>query len=224
MYFAIGVEPTKDTAWMPGWCRIASTASLSPCTTLKTPSGSPASFSSSAIMMPADGSFSDGLRMKVFPHTSASGNIHIGTIAGKLNGVIPAQTPTGSSREYASTPRPTDSECEPFSRCGAPAANSTTSMPRWTSPMASRNTLPCSSLITVASAFWSRSISSRNRVMIRARRSGGRARQAGNAAVAAATAASMSRASANGTDRTTRPLLRWSPRPVACSVGRWRGR
>ena len=42
-----------------------------------------------------DGSFSDGFRMKVLPHASAIGNIHIGTIAGKLNGVMPAQTPSG---------------------------------------------------------------------------------------------------------------------------------
>ena len=42
-YLAIGVEPTNDTAAMSGWSRIASTATLSPCTTLKTPSGSPAS-------------------------------------------------------------------------------------------------------------------------------------------------------------------------------------
>src|SRR5688572_3841535 len=95
MYLAIGVEPTKDTAWMPGWLRIASTATLSPCTTLNTPSGRPASFSSSAMRIDADGTFSDGLRMKVLPQAIAIGNIHSGTIAGKLNGVMPAHTPTG---------------------------------------------------------------------------------------------------------------------------------
>ena len=34
----------------------------------------------------------------------AIGNIHIGTMAGKLNGVIPATTPSGCRIEYASTP------------------------------------------------------------------------------------------------------------------------
>ena len=34
----------------------------------------------------ADGSFSDGLRMNVLPQAIAVANIHIGTIAGKLNG------------------------------------------------------------------------------------------------------------------------------------------
>ena len=43
MYSAIAVEPTKLTAAIPRCCRIASTASLSPLTTLNTPGGSPAS-------------------------------------------------------------------------------------------------------------------------------------------------------------------------------------
>src|ERR687890_564419 len=98
----MGVEPTKDTAATSGESRMASTATLSPWTTLKTPSGSPASRHSSAIRMDADGSRSLGLRMKVFPHAIATGNIHIGTIAGKLNGVMPATTPSGSRNEYVS--------------------------------------------------------------------------------------------------------------------------
>ena len=43
----------------------------------------------------ADGSFSLGLSTKVLPQAMAIGNIHIGTIAGKLNGVMPATTPSG---------------------------------------------------------------------------------------------------------------------------------
>ena len=41
----------------------------------------------------APGSFSEGFRMNVFPHAIAFANIHMGTIAGKLNGVMPATTP-----------------------------------------------------------------------------------------------------------------------------------
>src|SRR2546430_13337645 len=93
-YLAIGVEPTNDTAAMPGWSRIASTAALSPCTTLKTPSGSPASAYRRAMKFDADGSRSLGLRMNVFPAAIATGCIHMGTMTGKLNGVIPAQTPS----------------------------------------------------------------------------------------------------------------------------------
>ena len=95
MYEAIGVEPTKLTASMSGCSRIASTATLSPCRTVKTPSGSPACFSRSARSRATEGSFSLGLRMNVLPVAIALANIHIGTIAGKLKGVIPATTPSG---------------------------------------------------------------------------------------------------------------------------------
>ena len=43
----------------------------------------------------ADGSRSEGLSTKVLPQAMATGNIHIGTIAGKLNGVMPTHTPSG---------------------------------------------------------------------------------------------------------------------------------
>ena len=43
----------------------------------------------------ADGSRSLGFSTNVLPHAIAIGNIHIGTIAGKLNGVMPATTPSG---------------------------------------------------------------------------------------------------------------------------------
>jgi hypothetical protein len=62
---------------------------------LKTPSGRPASFSSPAVRSDADGSFSEGLRMNAFPHAMAGAHIHMGTITGKLKGVIPATTPSG---------------------------------------------------------------------------------------------------------------------------------
>ena len=81
---------------------MASTATLSPCTTLKTPSGRPACCHSSAIRIEAEGSRSLGLRTKVLPQAIATGNIHIGTIAGKLNGVMPATTPSGSRKEKVS--------------------------------------------------------------------------------------------------------------------------
>ena len=95
MYSAIGVEPTKLTAEMRGSCSSASTATLSPWTTLNTPSGKPASLSNFARYRLADGSRSEGFRMKVLPQAMAIGNIHIGTITGKLNGVMPAHTPSG---------------------------------------------------------------------------------------------------------------------------------
>src|SRR6516165_4213959 len=104
MYLATGVDPTKLTACTPAGVSSASTASLAPCTTLNTPSGNPAWASSSAILTDAEGSFSEGLSTNVFPAVIAIGNIHIGTMAGKLNGVIPATTPSGWRIENASTP------------------------------------------------------------------------------------------------------------------------
>jgi hypothetical protein len=95
MYCAIGVEPTNEIAATLGCSRRRSTQTLSPCTTLNTPAGRPASASSCAVKFATDGSRSLGFRMNVLPHAIASGYIHIGTIAGKLNGVMPATTPSG---------------------------------------------------------------------------------------------------------------------------------
>src|ERR1700712_414490 len=95
MYRAIGVDPTNDTALTAGFSRSASTASLSPLTTEKTPAGKPASDQSWARNSADDGSFSLGLSTKALPQAMALAHIHSGTMAGKLNGVMPATTPNG---------------------------------------------------------------------------------------------------------------------------------
>ena len=59
------------------------------------PGGSPASAASRAIYSAAEGTRSEGFSTKVLPHATAIGHIHSGTIAGKLNGVMPATTPSG---------------------------------------------------------------------------------------------------------------------------------
>ena len=110
------MEPTKLTALTSLLFKIASTASLSPLMTLKTPSGKPASFKSSANFIEQEGSFSEGLSTNVFPQAIAIGNIHMGTIAGKLNGVIPATTPRGWRIDQLSTLVPTFSENSPFNK------------------------------------------------------------------------------------------------------------
>ena len=74
---------------------MASTASLSPLTTLRMPAGSPASRNSSASISGTPGSRSDGFRMKALPQAMAGAHFHSGIIAGKLNGVMPATTPSG---------------------------------------------------------------------------------------------------------------------------------
>ena len=68
---------------------------MSPCTTLKTPAGRPASANASAIQLAAEGSFSLGFRTTVLPAAMAIGKNHIGTIAGKLNGEMIPTTPSG---------------------------------------------------------------------------------------------------------------------------------
>ena len=189
----------SETASTSGWSRIASTATLSPWTTLKTPSGSPASAYSSAMKFDADGSRSDGLSTNVLPVAIAIGCIHIGTITGKLNGVIPAQTPSGWRNENESTSVETWSEYSPLSSCGMPQAYSTTSMPRMTSPLASSTTLPCSEATIRASSSACCSTRLRNANMIRERRTTLTSFHDSNAVRAAATAASTSAGSASRT-------------------------
>ena len=75
-----------------------------------------------AINMGALGSFSDGFRTNVLPQAIAIGNIHIGTIAGKLNGVMPATTPSGWKSDQLSMFGPTFFVCSPFSNSGMPQA------------------------------------------------------------------------------------------------------
>ena len=144
--------------------------------------------------------------MKVLPQASATGNIHIGTITGKLNGVMPATTPSGWRSVQLSMPVPIWSVKSPLSSCGVPQANSTTSMPRVTSPCASLKTLPCSAVIIAAKVSRCCCSSSRKRSSTRARRIGGVSAQPGNAAWAAATAASTSAALPSTSWRATAPL------------------
>ncbi len=94
-YWAIGVDPTKDTLLILGLVSSSSTTVLSPCRTLNTPSGRPASFHSAASHSEADGSFSEGLSTTVLPAAMATGKNHIGTMAGKLNGEMIATGPRG---------------------------------------------------------------------------------------------------------------------------------
>ena len=219
---ATGVEPTKLTASIPGCARIASTVARPPCTTWNTPAGSPASASSSARIRLAEGSFSEGLRIKQFPVASATGIIHSGTIAGKLNGVMPATTPSGWRTDQPSIPLAIASVYSPFSRCGMPQANSTTSSPRWISPSASLSTLPCSAVIAAARRLLACSSNSLNLNITRARRSGGVAAQAGQAAAACTTAASISAAPPMATWPDTSPVAGLNtgavaPPPAACA-------
>ena len=105
MYWAIGVEPTKLTAAMSGCSRMPVDGDLVALHDVEAARRAARPWpSSSASSSDADGSFSLGLSTNVLPHARALANIHIGTIAGKLNGVMPATTPSGWRIEYTSTP------------------------------------------------------------------------------------------------------------------------
>ena len=130
MYLATGDDPTNDTALTFGCVMRASTHSRPPWTTLRTPFGRPAFSISSARRIAVSGTFSLGFRTNVFPHAIARGNIQRGTIAGKLNGVIPTQTPRGWSVVSQSTLRAMFSSVSPNRRVGAPQAYSMFSIPR----------------------------------------------------------------------------------------------
>jgi hypothetical protein len=128
---------------------------------VKTPSGSPASFHSSASQIAAEGSFSLGLRTTALPAAMATGKNHIGTMAGKLKGLITPTTPKGWRTLCTSMPVEAPTECAPLTRWGMPQASSTTSWPRDTSPSASDSTFPCSEVMIAASSCFRESRSSR---------------------------------------------------------------
>jgi hypothetical protein len=71
------------------------TASFAPWTMFTTPSGRPASISSSTIRCDDSGVRSEGLSTYVLPAPMAIGMVHSGIIAGKLNGTMAATTPSG---------------------------------------------------------------------------------------------------------------------------------
>ena len=125
---------------------------------------------------------------------------------GKLNGVMPATTPSGWRSVQLSIPLDTWSVKSPLSSCGIPQANSAISMPRVTSPCASLSTLPCSLVMSAASASRRSVSSATKRASTRARRTGGVFAQAGSADCALATAAATSAGSAQATCRATAPL------------------
>ena len=206
---AIGVEPTKPTALTRGSSMSASTAALSPWTTLRAPAGMPASRASSARRTGTEGSRSEGLRTNALPAARAMPAFHSGIIAGKLKGVMPTATPSGWRMECTSMPVPASAVNSPLSRCGAPAANSTTSMPRWMSPLASGKVLPCSWASTVASSSMFSLIRSTQRSRMRPRRCGFSADHAAKPSSAEARAASISSAEASGTRAATLPVAGW---------------
>mmetsp|Transcript_46345 Transcript_46345/g.116712 ORF Transcript_46345/g.116712 Transcript_46345/m.116712 type:complete len:380 (+) Transcript_46345:436-1575(+) len=184
--------PTKEMARMAGWSQMKFTASCVPWMTFSTPSGTPASLARRARIRDAPGLRSDGFRTYVFPQVMAMGNIHMGIMAGKLKGVMPAHTPSGWRYEYVSMWRDTFSTVSPMMLVAVAHDCSTTSRPRKTSPRASTRVLPCSRVMELASSSVCRMTSSCSLNIMRCRVLTDVLRQPGRAALAAPTAPSIS--------------------------------
>ncbi len=130
----------------------------------------------------------------------AYGRNQNGTIDGKLYGAMIANTPIGWRTLTQSMPAASCSRAWPIIRVGMPAAVSTFSRPRPTSPFDSSNVLPCSCVQSSQSSSMCSTIRLRRSNMYRARAATGTSRQVSNAFFAALTAASTSAAVPIGTE------------------------
>jgi hypothetical protein len=89
--------PVNDSLSTIGWLTSASpVGSPGPVTTLKTPSGSPASIISPASRSTANVAYSDGLSTIVQPAASAGATFCASSISGAFHGITAPTTPTGS--------------------------------------------------------------------------------------------------------------------------------
>mmetsp|Transcript_87590 Transcript_87590/g.194816 ORF Transcript_87590/g.194816 Transcript_87590/m.194816 type:complete len:348 (+) Transcript_87590:536-1579(+) len=197
--------PTKENAATPGCSAKAEATGAAPCTSEKTPGGQPASERSSAKRLKVRGTFSLGFMMRQLPQAIAMGNVHRGTMAGKLKGTTEATTPMGRRTSWQKTPRAT-SRTLPASISGRPVAKETVSRPLSTSASASPLFLPCSN--TTSSVSSARCASQRllNRKSTSTRALTGVSRQPGKAAAAALTARSTSSAPPSGTRAIASPV------------------
>ena len=80
------------------------TTAPAPGTTLKTPSGSPASLKISARRSVVNGVVSAGLATTVLPARNAGPSLLHSSVVGKFQGTIAATTPSGRRSTRASTP------------------------------------------------------------------------------------------------------------------------
>src|SRR3546814_11466749 len=93
-------DPTKLTALMAGWSRMASTISLSPWTTFRMPAGMPDWIASSARRTGPEGSRSEGCRTKALSAAMAMAHITGGILEGEGKGEMTGTMAGGSDNEY----------------------------------------------------------------------------------------------------------------------------
>ena len=98
------VDPVNESASTPGCSASADPVEASPVTTFRTPGGTPASSASSASRRAVSGASGAGLWTTAFPHASAGAIFHEAIVSGKFQGVMTAQTPSGSRIVAVKTP------------------------------------------------------------------------------------------------------------------------
>ena len=102
----VGTDPVKQTRRTSGCATRGAPASVpKPCTTLKTPAGSPASCAMSAKSDAVSGAHSGGLATTVLPAASAGPMRQVASISGAFHGVTIAVTPAGSQLTWLRWPR-----------------------------------------------------------------------------------------------------------------------
>ena len=92
------VEPVKLTLSMSGWRTRCSPTSRSAGTMFTTPAGTPASMRTSARMLASRGVSGAGLSTMVEPEAIVGPSLSAVMNSGTFQGMMPAQTPTGSRR------------------------------------------------------------------------------------------------------------------------------
>ncbi len=97
----VRVSPVKVMASTPGWRARNSPAESgpNPWITLNAPSGTPASFITSASRVAVDGVSSDGFRMTALPQAMAGAIFQVDSSSGRFQGEITPTTPCGSRIE-----------------------------------------------------------------------------------------------------------------------------
>ena len=189
-------DPVKLMAWTPEWRTSASPMTLPrPITRLNTPAGIPEREMISASAHAEAGTMSAGLRTTQFPYASAGAAFQAGIAIGKFHGVISPTTPIGSRVISTLMPGRTEESTSPDRRRHSPAKNLKIWPARVTSPMPSGRVLPSSRESKVPSSSRRARISDPILSSASLRAWMLPVAQAGNAALAAATAASTSPAS-----------------------------
>ncbi len=119
-------------------------------TRLTTPGGNPASAISSTRSVAQWGASLEGLNTTVLPATRAGIIFQHGIAIGKFQGVMIPAIPIGWRMLIAHLSGSSEGTVSPNIRRPSPAIRNAMSIPSWTSPRASANTLPISRVIARA--------------------------------------------------------------------------